>query len=69
MLNTARTTLVTRTQTVVFVLLVLTIAGMLAWLSEHYKVSWDWTAAGRNTLTEPSRTLVQRLDDPIEITA
>ncbi len=69
MLNTARSSLVTRTQTVVFVLLVLTTAGMLAWLSEHYKVSWDWTAAGRNTLTEPSRTLVQRLDDPIEITA
>ena len=69
MLNTARTTLVTRTQTTVFVLLVLTTAGMLAWLSEHYKVSWDWTAAGRNTLTEPSRMLVQRLDDPIEITA
>ena len=69
MLNTARTTLVTRTQTAVFVLLVLTTAGMLAWLSEHYKVSWDWTAAGRNTLTEPSRTLVQRLDDPLEITA
>jgi ABC-type uncharacterized transport system involved in gliding motility auxiliary subunit len=67
--NTARTTLVTRTQTAVFVLLLLTTAGMLAWLSEHYRISGDWTAAGRNTLTEPSRTLVQRLVDPIEITA
>jgi ABC-type uncharacterized transport system involved in gliding motility auxiliary subunit len=67
--NTAHTTLVTRIQTVVFVLLLLTTAGMLAWLSEHYRISADWTAAGRNTLTEPSRTLVQRLDSPIEITA
>jgi ABC-type uncharacterized transport system involved in gliding motility auxiliary subunit len=67
--NAARTTLVTRTQTAVFVLLLLTTAGMLAWLSEHYRISGDWTAAGRNTLTEPSRTLVQRLVDPIEITA
>ena len=69
MRNTARTTLVTRTQTAVFVLLLLTTAGMLAWLSEHYRLSGDWTAAGRNTLTEPSRTLVQRLDGPVEITA
>lgn len=69
MRNTALTTLVTRTQTAVFVLLLLTTAGMLAWLSEHYRLSGDWTAAGRNTLTEPSRTLVQRLDGPIEITA
>jgi len=67
--NTGRPTLAARTQAVVFVVLLLTIAGMLAWLSEHYRLSWDWTAAGRNTLTEPSRTLVQRLDDPIEITA
>ncbi len=69
MRNTARTTLGTRTQTAVFVLLLLTTAGMLAWLSEHYRLSGDWTAAGRNTLTEPSRALVQRLDGPIEITA
>ena len=67
--NTGRPTLAARTQAVVFVVLLLTITGMLAWLSEHYRLSWDWTAAGRNTLTEPSRTLVQRLDDPIEITA
>jgi hypothetical protein len=67
--NTEGSTLVARTQTVVFVVLLFTVAGMLAWLSEHYRLSGDWTAAGRNTLTEPSRTLVQRLDDPIEITA
>ena len=56
--NTEGSTLVARTQTVVFVVLLFTVAGMLAWLSEHYRLSWDWTAAGRNTLTEPSRTLV-----------
>ena len=67
--NTALSRFVAGIQTALFVVLLLAIAGMLAWLSEHYKVSWDWTAAGRNTLTEPSRTLVQRLDDPIEITA
>jgi ABC-type uncharacterized transport system involved in gliding motility auxiliary subunit len=66
---TPRTRLVAGAQTAVFVLLMLSIIGMLAWLSEHYKARWDWTAAGRNTLTEPSRVLLRRLDDPIEITA
>ena len=65
----ARTRIVAGVQTAVFVILVITIAGMLAWLSEHYKARWDWTAAGRNTLTEPSRLLLARLTDPIEITA
>lgn len=65
----SRTRIVAGIQTAVFVVLVVAIAGMLAWLSEHYKARWDWTAAGRNTLTEPSRVLLTRLDDPIEITA
>ena len=69
MRNTARTTLVAGAQTVVFIVLLLATVGMLAWLSEHYKVVWDWTAAGRNTLTEPSRLLLLRLDGPVEITA
>jgi len=53
----------------VFVLLLASAVAMLAWISEHYKVRWDWTAADRNTLTEPSRELLSRLSDPIEITA
>ncbi|GMQ96054.1 MAG: Gldg family protein [Gammaproteobacteria bacterium] len=66
---TARTRLVAGVKTAVFVLLLLAAVGMLAWLSEHNRVRWDWTAAGRNTLTEPSRVLLLRLSDPIEITA
>ena len=65
----SRTRIVAGIQTAVFVVLVIAVAGMLAWLSEHYKVRWDWTAAGRNTLTEPSRVLLTRLTDSIEITA
>ena len=67
--DTALNRLVAGTQTALFVVLLLAIAGMLAWLSEHYKVRWDWTAAGRNTLTEPSVKLLTRLDGPITITA
>lgn len=66
---TSRTRLVLGTQTAVFVMLLVAAVVMLAWLSEHYKVRWDWTAAGRNTLTEPSRELLRRLEDTIEITA
>lgn len=64
-----RTRALAAAQTAIFVVLLLAVVGMLAWLSEHYKVRWDWTAAARNTLTEPSRTLLQRLDEPIDITA
>lgn len=66
---TSRTRLVAGIQTTVFVVLLVAVVGMLAWLSEHYKVRWDWTTAGRNTLTEPSRVLLTRLTDPVEITA
>ncbi len=66
---TPHTRLVLGTQTAVFVVLLVSAVIMLAWLSEHYKVRWDWTAAGRNTLTEPSRLLLGRLEDPVEITA
>ena len=69
MKNTPLTRFVAGAQTAAFVVLLLAIVGMLAWLSEHYKVRWDWTAANRNTLTEPSRALLPRLDDTIEITA
>lgn len=69
MKNTRPTRFVAGAQTAVFVVLLFAIVSMLAWLSEHYKVRWDWTAANRNTLTEPSRALLPRLDDAIEITA
>ncbi len=69
MKNTPPTRFVAGAQTAAFVVLLFAIVGMLAWLSEHYKVRWDWTAANRNTLTEPSRALLPRLDDTIEITA
>ena len=65
----SRTRLVLAAHAVLFVVLLFSAAGMLAWLSEHYKVRWDWTAASRNTLTAPSRMLLERLDGPIEITA
>jgi len=66
---TARSRLQTRLQNIAFVLLFLTIVGLLGWLSTRYDYHADWTAGGRNTLSAPSQTLLDRLDGPITITA
>jgi ABC-type uncharacterized transport system involved in gliding motility auxiliary subunit len=69
MQSVPRTRFVAGIQAALFVVLLLAIVGMLAWLSERYKVRWDWTTASRNTLTEPSRRLLPRLSGAIEVTA
>ena len=58
-----------RGESVLFVVLLLAVVGMLAWLSEHYKHQWDWTSAGRNSLSQASRELLATLDGPVEIVA
>ncbi len=47
----------------------LAIAVTLAWASMHWPASWDWTSAGRHTLSPSSRDLLHKLDGPIAITA
>lgn len=58
-----------RVQNAIFVLLFVGIIALLAWLSYEYKHEADWTAGNRNTLTEASRTLLQRLDAPVRVIA
>lgn len=58
-----------RLQNIIFLLLLLTITGLLGWLSERYKYEADWTANHRNTLSEASSKLLQRMPGPIHITA
>ena len=41
------------------------VLGMLAFLTQRYKIEADWTAGNRNTLTEGSRTLLAALPDPV----
>jgi len=52
-----------------FAVLLLCAAGLSAWLSERYAVQWDWTVAGRNTLSAPTRALLARMPHPVRITA
>jgi ABC-type uncharacterized transport system involved in gliding motility auxiliary subunit len=49
--------------------LFLAAVGLLAWLSTRYHAQIDWTAGGRNTLSDASRVLLGRLDGPVRITA
>jgi ABC-type uncharacterized transport system involved in gliding motility auxiliary subunit len=58
-----------RLQNLIFTLFFLVIIGLLGWLSNRYTVQFDWTNGGRNSLSEASLSLINRIDDPIKITA
>lgn len=51
-----------------FVVLLLLITGLLAFLSHRYTIDADWTANQRNTLSEASRSLLASLDHMPQIT-
>jgi ABC-type uncharacterized transport system involved in gliding motility auxiliary subunit len=59
----------TRLQNATFVVLLLTVLGLAAWLSQQYRYTADWTASERNTLTQKSRDVIGVLDSPVRITA
>lgn len=58
-----------RLQNILFLLLLLTAIGLLGWLSQRYSYQADWTVNRRNTLSEASTKLLQRMPGPIHITA
>ena len=58
-----------RLEGLVFMVLFLAVIGLLAWLSTRFTVDVDWTAGHRNTLSAASQQLLDRLHDPIVITA
>ena len=66
---TRKTRLRMRLENILFVVLFLTVMGLIAWLSTRYSFQADWTAGGRNTLSVASQELLARLDGPIRITA
>ena len=59
----------TRLNNVVFVLLFLTLISSLAWLSGRYQFHADWTANNRNTLSDNSVLLLERLEGELRLTA
>lgn len=58
-----------RLHTLVFVVLFLAVIGLLAAVSVKYKTEFDWTATGRHTLSEASIKVLERIQQPVTITA
>ena len=66
---TKKTHLQIRLQNIFFVAVFLVFIAMLAWLGERYNVSSDWTKNSRNTLSDSSIALLEKIDGPISITS
>lgn len=57
-----------RLQEAVFVLLVLTLAGLAGWLGERHAQRFDWTAARSHTLAAQSIQALAGFSGPLEVT-
>ncbi len=66
---TPRSRFLLRLQSWVFAVLFIGIIGLLAWLSTLYVYQADWTAGGRNTISEDTRKLLAEMTEPVAITA
>lgn len=64
-----KTRLFLRTQHTIFIVLLLAVVGLLAWLSTRYDYRADWTATGRNSLSPASVALLRHLPGPVTLTA
>lgn len=58
-----------RFQAWTFIILFLTVIGLLGWISTRYNKELDWTATGRNTLSQASIAVLDKIKDPITITS
>lgn len=57
-----------RIQNIVFIVLFSVMIGLLAWLSNQYRLESDWTINNRNTLSDLSIKLLQQMPEPVKIT-
>jgi len=69
MLVTHKTHRQAQIQHAIFLILLLSITGTLAWLSTRYNFETDLSESGRNTLSEASTALLNQLEDPVSITS
>ncbi len=58
-----------RTNSLIMLLLLLALAGLLAWASTRYPVIFDWTRTGRHTLANASISVLERIDGPVTVTS
>ena len=66
---TPRSRFLLRLQGWIFIALFTGLIGLLAWLSTLYVYQADWTAGGRNTISEDTRKLLEELTEPVAITS
>ena len=66
---TRRSRILLRLQSLVFTVLFVGVIGLLAWLSTQYVSQADWTAGGRNTISEDTRQLLGTLEEGREVVA
>ena len=52
-----------------FVLLLLFLVGLLGYLAREYRVQWDVSQNGRNSLSHASVEVLKKLDGPVTVTA
>ncbi|MDH3342362.1 MAG: GldG family protein [Gammaproteobacteria bacterium] len=52
-------------QKIIFIVLLFSAIGLLAWASQKYNRQYDWTAGQRNTISQNSISLLETMDDPI----
>jgi len=65
----SKTRLQFRLNSALMFLLLIGVAIVLGWLSQRFDQQYDWTAAGRHTLSETSREVLKTIEGPVEITA
>lgn len=58
-----------RLQGVIAVLLFVAVVGLLGYLAHRYDQRFDWTASGRNSLSEASRKVLAKLPEAVTATA
>jgi len=65
---TAKIRLQNRFQNSLFIVLIIVVIGLLAWLSTHHRIQTDWTLNQRHTLSETSIQLLAKLHEPVTVT-
>jgi ABC-type uncharacterized transport system involved in gliding motility auxiliary subunit len=65
----SKTRLQFRLNSALMFLLLIGVAIVLGWLSQRFDKQYDWTTAGRHTLSETSREVLKTIEGPVEITA
>lgn len=56
-----------RINTAIMFVLLITLTILVAWLSHRYSAEWDWTSAGRHSLSQSSKDVLDKMDGEISI--